>query len=67
MCRPQFSLKTLLWLVVVVAAFLAGAQFGERRESERRDREDQDREEVERVMAKNFGASYGRRATTKNH
>ena len=27
MHRPQFSLKTLLWLMVVVAAFLAGIQF----------------------------------------
>lgn len=27
MTRPQFSLKTLLWLMVVVAAFLGGARW----------------------------------------
>jgi hypothetical protein len=31
MRRPQFSLKTLLWLMVVVAAFFAGAAWSERR------------------------------------
>jgi hypothetical protein len=31
MPRLQFSLKTLLWLVVVVAAFSAGQQFEKRR------------------------------------
>ncbi|HWB07735.1 MAG TPA: hypothetical protein VG826_00725 [Pirellulales bacterium] len=31
MLRLQFSLKTLLWLVVVVAAFSAGQQFEKRR------------------------------------
>jgi len=27
---PQFSLKTLLWLVAIVAAFLGGAKWGNR-------------------------------------
>jgi hypothetical protein len=27
MRRPQFSLKTLLWLVVVVAAFFGGSEW----------------------------------------
>lgn len=31
MSRPQFSLKTLLWLMVVVAAFLGGAAWQKRR------------------------------------
>jgi len=31
MPRLQFSLKTLLWLVVVAAAFSAGQQFEKRR------------------------------------
>jgi hypothetical protein len=35
MPRPQFSLKSLLWLMVVVAAFFAGIQF----ERDRRRRE----------------------------
>jgi hypothetical protein len=37
MPRPQFSLKTLLWLMLVVAAFVGGIRF----ERERRRREDQ--------------------------
>jgi hypothetical protein len=36
MQRPQFSLKTLLWLMLVVAAFVGGIQF----ERERRRRAD---------------------------
>lgn len=40
MRRPQFSLKTLLWLILVAAVFLGGMRFGEligeRREKERR-------------------------------
>jgi hypothetical protein len=35
MPRPQFSLKTLLWLMAVVAAFLGGAEFGRLREAGR--------------------------------
>ena len=35
MRRPQFSLKTLLWLMAVVAAFFAGIRF-ERHLAERR-------------------------------
>jgi hypothetical protein len=34
MPRPQFSLKTLLWLMAVVAAFYAGSRF--ERERQRR-------------------------------
>jgi len=30
MPRPQFSLKTLLWLTLVVAAFLGGIACGEK-------------------------------------
>jgi hypothetical protein len=30
MPRPQFTLKTLLWLMAVVAAFFAGAAWSER-------------------------------------
>jgi hypothetical protein len=36
MPRPQLSLRTLLWSMVVAAAFFAGIQF----ERERRNRED---------------------------
>lgn len=36
MPRPQFSIRTLLWLTLVVAAFLGGIGF----ERERRRRED---------------------------
>jgi hypothetical protein len=35
MLRPQFCLKSLLWLMAVVAAFLGGDQFG--RERQRRE------------------------------
>jgi hypothetical protein len=31
MRRPQFSLKSLLWLMAVVAAFFAGAEWGIKR------------------------------------
>jgi hypothetical protein len=31
MRRPQFTLKTLLWLMAVVAAFFAGGRWAERR------------------------------------
>jgi hypothetical protein len=27
MCRPQFSLKTLLWLMAVVGAYFAGGEW----------------------------------------
>jgi hypothetical protein len=37
MPRPQFSLKTLLWLMAVVAAFLAGAAWSERRWAKERE------------------------------
>jgi hypothetical protein len=30
MRRPQFTLKTWLWLMVVVACFFAGAEWGRR-------------------------------------
>lgn len=32
MRRPQFSLKTMLWLMALVAAFFAGSQYGRRRQ-----------------------------------
>jgi hypothetical protein len=32
MPRPQFSLRTLLWFVVVVAAFFAGAEWQSHRD-----------------------------------
>jgi hypothetical protein len=35
MRRPQFSLKTLLWLMAVVAAFSGGAAWQHRMASER--------------------------------
>ncbi|HVA47429.1 MAG TPA: hypothetical protein VNH11_13755 [Pirellulales bacterium] len=37
MRRPQFSLKTLLWLMAVVGAFLGGVVMGQRigKEAER--------------------------------
>ena len=38
MSRPQFSLKTLLWLMIVAAAFLGGIHVEHRRhDTERRD------------------------------
>jgi hypothetical protein len=37
MRRPQFTLKTLLWLMLCVACFFGGIQF----ERERRRREDE--------------------------
>lgn len=37
MCRPQFSLKTLLWLMAVVAAFCAGTRFDSFLEEHRTD------------------------------
>lgn len=37
MPRPQFSIRTLLWLMLVVAAFLGGMKFGEWREFNRQD------------------------------
>lgn len=40
MPRPQFSIRTLLWLTLVVAAFLGGMAF----ERERRSREELDRD-----------------------
>lgn len=30
MTRPQFSIRTLLWLTLVVAAFLGGIAYGKR-------------------------------------
>ena len=33
MPRPQFSIRTLLWLTLVVAAFLGGAEWGKRRQA----------------------------------
>ncbi len=30
MPRPQFSIRTLLWLTLVVAAFLGGIAYGKR-------------------------------------
>jgi hypothetical protein len=30
MARPQFSIKTMLWLMAVVAAFLGGAEWARR-------------------------------------
>jgi hypothetical protein len=30
MPRPQFSLRTLLWLTLVVAAFMAGIAYGKK-------------------------------------
>jgi hypothetical protein len=33
MRRPQFSLKTMLWLMLVVAAFLGGLGIGQQRAS----------------------------------
>ena len=38
MRRPQFSLKTLLWLMAVVAAFFAGAAWNNRRWQDERQR-----------------------------
>jgi hypothetical protein len=35
MPRPQLTLKTLLWLIVVVGAFFAGAEWAKRRWAER--------------------------------
>jgi hypothetical protein len=35
MPRPQFSLKSLLWLMAVVAAFFAGTITGRRHEAKR--------------------------------
>jgi hypothetical protein len=35
--RPQFSVRTLLWVTLVVAAFLAGRKFGAWREFDRLD------------------------------
>ena len=32
MPRPQFSIRTLLWLTLVVAAFLSGMRYGTWRE-----------------------------------
>ena len=37
MSRPHFSLKTLLWLMAVVAAFCAGTLFGRHRETTERE------------------------------
>ena len=39
MRRPQFSLKTLLWLMLVVAAFLGGMELQKRIEQRRREAE----------------------------
>lgn len=36
MPRPQFTLRALLVAMLVVAAFLGGLQFGQRREKQRR-------------------------------
>lgn len=33
MPRPRFSLRTLLWLVALVAAFFGGAEWGKRRQA----------------------------------
>jgi len=46
MPRPQFSIRTLLWLTLVVAAFLGGIQVGIRVEKERRLNEDEEFEEI---------------------
>jgi hypothetical protein len=35
MIRPQFTIKTLLWLLAVVAAFCAGILFERQRENTR--------------------------------
>jgi len=35
MPRPQFSIRTLLWLTLVVAAFLCGMGYGEWRAEQR--------------------------------
>ncbi|HJT34543.1 MAG TPA: hypothetical protein VJ783_21105 [Pirellulales bacterium] len=40
MKRPQFTVRALLVLMLVVAAFFGGIRFGERRERDRRTRED---------------------------
>jgi hypothetical protein len=37
MRRPQFSLKTMLWLMVVAGAFCAGVAWERRSEEARRD------------------------------
>ena len=39
MVRPQFTLKTLLWLMAVVAAFLGGMEVQKKIEQRRRDAE----------------------------
>ena len=39
MPRPQFSIRTLLWLTLVFAAFLGGMQFEHSQERMRLDRE----------------------------
>ena len=36
MPRPQFTLKTLLWLMAVAAAFFAGSSWAERRLADER-------------------------------
>lgn len=38
MPRPQFSLKTLLWMIVCVACFFAGARWNDRRWNRERTR-----------------------------
>jgi hypothetical protein len=35
MPRPQFSIRTLLWLTLAVAAFLGGMVYGENRAEQR--------------------------------
>ncbi|HVX59344.1 MAG TPA: hypothetical protein VHC19_02040 [Pirellulales bacterium] len=35
MSRPQFSIRTLLWLTLVVAAFLGGIGYGQWRAEQR--------------------------------
>jgi hypothetical protein len=47
MRRPQFSLKTLLWLMAVVAATLSGTRYGEWR-AEQKLRVHHEQLEVER-------------------
>ncbi|HEX7447108.1 MAG TPA: hypothetical protein VF306_06160 [Pirellulales bacterium] len=43
MPHPQFSLKTMLWLMLVVAAFIAGAAWQKRRS-------DAEREQLARLL-----------------
>lgn len=53
MRRPQFTLKTLLWLMVVVGAFFGGRAVGIRDEQKRAANElEQAAREVEELWAK---------------